>query len=411
MNNNLQQKWNEAGEKYAREVNEMVDFAKKHGWDAWENLKKPDPTDPRYYLAPQVFELLKKANLEGKIKEFRQDFPPSHEPFQKMFEEKSQNIGHICFIGEKKIAFLAGNSWEKTKAYLLDDENFTELNPEITAIGKSKKENIFATAFSDKIITTKGWEGEILQTFERKITANLPITELLPFNDGKKVLLVSSKGIFLINENEEKLLQYGFEKKEIDDEFWISMGHTTLSHDNQFIAVGDQMSDHCILNGNGEMVKSFYPESSYPHFCLFSKDDKQLIFNSCHFYNGVTISVEMENFLALENEAELPILDEAMRIYAGVSVENYYILGDAYGYIKAIDKAGNLLWQHFLGSTIGSMAISDDGKTLWVGSYSGFLHRLSLGKGHRDTHTIGTGNHYEDFRLICWKNEEKIWRW
>lgn len=213
MNNNLQQKWNEAGEKYTREVNEMVDFAKKHGWDAWENLKKPDPTDPRYDLAPQVFELLKKANLEGKIKKFRQDFPPSHEPFQKMFEEKSQNIGHICFIGEKKIAFLAGNSWEKTNAYLLDDENLTELNPEITAIGKSKKENIFATAFSDKIIITKGWEGEILQTFERKITANLPITELLSFNDGKKYFWSLPKGFFSSTKTRKNSCNTALKKK------------------------------------------------------------------------------------------------------------------------------------------------------------------------------------------------------
>lgn len=100
-----------------------------------------------------------------------------------------------------------------------------------------------------------------------------------------------------------------------------------------------------------------------------------------------------------------------MRVYVGLASRNFYILGDAYGYIKAIDKDGNELWAHYLGSTISGMTISDDQKTLWVGSSSGILHKLILGKGHRDNHTIGNGNHYEEFRLLIWKNEPQIWKW
>ncbi len=409
----IQEKWYKEGEAYAKAVNEMVDFAEKYGWDKWDELKKPEPEDNRANLAKEVFNLLKKANLENKIEEFRADFPPAHEPFTGMFEEKSQSIEQICIITDNKIAFIVGAPYEENRqAYLLDGTQVTPLNPKIKGFGRAKKGNIFAIAYSDKIITTEGWEGNAITELKREITKNFPITEIIPFNDGKRVLLISAKGIYLISENEEKLLKYGFEREEEDDdECWIDMEHATLSHDNKYIAVGDQDSDHCILDENGNKIKEFYPESSYPHFCLFSKDDKQLIFNSCHFYNGVTISVDMNNFQNIKEDAENPLIDEAMRVYAGVSVEDYYILGDAYGYIKAFDKTGKMLWRHFLGSTICSIAISDDSKTLWVGAYSGFLHKLSLGKGHRDTHTIGTGNHYEDFRLIIWKNEPQIWRW
>ena len=100
-----------------------------------------------------------------------------------------------------------------------------------------------------------------------------------------------------------------------------------------------------------------------------------------------------------------------MRVYVGTTTKDYYILGDAYGYIKAFDKNGNCIWRHYLGSTISGITISDNEQTLWVSTYAGILHKLKLGKRHRDTHTIGNGNHYEDFRLILWKDEEKELWW
>lgn len=99
-----------------------------------------------------------------------------------------------------------------------------------------------------------------------------------------------------------------------------------------------------------------------------------------------------------------------MRVYAGVATTEGYILGDANGYIRAFTKEGKQLWRYFLGGTISGMAISDDEQTLWVGTYFGQLHQLQLNKGWRDTHTIGTAKHYEDFRLIFWK-KEPILKW
>ncbi|CAM1374491.1 hypothetical protein [Tenacibaculum xiamenense] len=82
----------------------------------------------------------------------------------------------------------------------------------------------------------------------------------------------------------------------------------------------------------------------------------------------------------------------------------------AYGYIRAIDKKGKCIWRHFVGSTISGIAVSDDEKILWVASCAGIIHKLQLGKGHRDEHTIGNGNHYEDFRILIWKNHQ-ILKW
>lgn len=402
----LQKQWYEQGENYAKAVNEMVAYANQYGW---ENYNDKEPEDNRSNLAQAVFDALKKANLENKVNEFRNEFPPAHIPFVPMLEEKSQEIRLINIIDEKRVVFFAGSAWDDYKVYLIDEHKITELDNNITAIGKAKKGNVFAIAFDDKILIKDHWDSDNFKTFERKVTTGFNITNIIPFNNGEKALLISDNGIYLISENEEKLLKYGL--SDDSDYNGLSMEHGTLSHDNRYIAIGDQCSNHAILDNNGEMIDDFYPMSSYPHFCEFSKDDKQLIVNSCHFYNGVTNGIDMQNFKTLDKEEDLPIIDEIMRVYAGVAVEDYYILGDAYGYIRAVDKTGKELWQHFLGSTISGMAISDNGKTLWVGSYSGFLHKLLLGKKHRDTHTIGTGDLFEEFRLIIWKGEEQIWWW
>jgi hypothetical protein len=204
-----------------------------------------------------------------------------------------------------------------------------------------------------------------------------------------------------------------------DDEEWdsnIDMENATLSNNNKYIIVGDQCSEHRILNEDGEEIGEIGQQSSYPHYCLFSKDDSQLITNSCHFYNGITIGVDTSNLdglkiKAYDEKGDFKIIDDGMRVYVGITTSEYYILGDAYGYIKAFDKQGKCLWRHFLGSTIGGLAISDDEKTLWIGSCSGMIHKLKLGKGHRDNHTIGNGNHYEEFRLILWIGEKKELWW
>ena len=59
-----------------------------------------------------------------------------------------------------------------------------------------------------------------------------------------------------------------------ENESWlpgIDMANATLSNDNLFIVVGDQCSDHRILDQAGEVIVSIGPQSSYPHYCLFPR--------------------------------------------------------------------------------------------------------------------------------------------
>lgn len=391
----------------------MVAFGEKNGWDNWQG---PDPKDEREHLAAEVLARLKQANLDNEVASFRSDFPPAHQPIISFLEKQAQSVEQLHFVSGQKIVFLTGRSYQNRQAYSLEDDQVVKLDEHIKAIGKSQQGDVFALAAHGKVTTCRGWKGEVIAEFTLNKTADLGITELIPFNDGKRFLLVSSEGIYLVSGGEEKLLHPLNDDNEEDWSPDIDMENAALSNDNRYIAVGDQCYDHRILDAAGNTLGTIGPQSSYPHFCLFSKDDRQLITNSCHFYNGVTIGVESELFdgVAIEGYTEsedYTTIDEGMRVYAGLSTKDYYILGDAYGYIRAINRGGEKIWEYFLGSTISGMTISEDERTLWVGSTSGMLHKLTLGKGHRDTHTIGSGQHYEEFRLLIWKDEPQIWRW
>ncbi len=409
----IQKEWNALGEQYTTEINEMVEFGEKNGWEKW---KGEEPEDKRDHLADAVIQELREANKKGLVEQFRNDFPPAHSPFIKYFHEKGQHIGPLYFVDKERVVFIVGTAYQNRRAYILDNNSLINLDKTIKLIGKSKQNNVFAIQKDDIILTRQGWDGEIIETFKFTKLKETGITELIPFNDGKKLLCLTSDGIFIISKESVKMIH---PVPDPDDEEWdpyIDMENATLSNDNQFIVVGDQCSDHRILDQNGVEIGEIGPQSSYPHYCLFSEDDTQLITNSCHFYNGITIGVDTKEIAGIKVEAyeesdDYKIIDDGMRLYVGVTSGDHYIFGDAYGYVKAFDKEGNCIWKHFVGSTIGGLAISDDGKTLWVGSCTGMIHKLRLGKGHRDRHTIGTGDHYEEFRMILWKGEEKELWW
>nr|WP_314127410.1 hypothetical protein [uncultured Campylobacter sp.] len=425
-----QKEWNEKGEKYAKEVNDMVAFAEVHGWDDYKGEDPVDERDGMTQLCEAVFELLKEANERSETEKFRADFPPSNVIFSgenEKFKNKLRDIDQICPLGGENVLFVVSQSypegWRK-KLYLLEGERVSEVAKGVIAVGKSKRNEIYALLRRGEIELVKGYDGkgggEPIAKFSHDVELTYDEAEILPFNDGSKALLSCHDGIFLISQSGAKLIHPIYEDEDDDGNaaLYIDMANATLSNDNALIVAGEQCDDHILMDSEGERLGDIGAQSSYPHFCLFSADDTQLITNSCHLYNGVTIGVDralLKRGLEIEaysydeeGEKNFTLIDDAMRVYAGVATLDFYILGDAYGYIKAVGKDGRKIWRHYLGGTIKSMALSEDGSVLFVGTYGGRLHKLRLGAG-QDSHTIGNGNHKEEFRLIAY--EDKIYRW
>ena len=153
----LQEEWNHLGTQYTREVNQMVAFGEKHGWEHW---KGEEPEDKRSHLANEVLEKLRIANQEGSVAEFRSLYPPAHAPFAKLLQQKGQSIEQLHFIKDEKIVFLIGTSYQKRQAYVLNGTLLLALDERIEAVGKSKQNEVFAIATHDSITTTQGWQGE-----------------------------------------------------------------------------------------------------------------------------------------------------------------------------------------------------------------------------------------------------------
>ena len=411
----------------------MVAVAEVHGWDAYKGEDPIDEREGMTQLCEAVFELLKEANERGETAKFRADFPPSNVIFEGCEDEtgnagkkdkigdKLGDIDQICSLLGENILFITSNDDGKT-LYLLEGKCVSEVTKGVIAVGKSKRNEIYALLRRGEIELIKGYDGrgggEPIAKFSHDVELTYDEAEILPFNDGSKVLLSCHDGIFLISQSGAKLIHPIYEDDEGNAALYIDMANATISNDNELIVAGEQCGDHALMDSEGERLGGIGAQSSYPHFCLFSADDTQLITNSCHFYNGVTIGVdrallkcglEVEAYSYDEQgEKNFTLIDDAMRIYAGVATRDFYILGDAYGYIKAVGKDGHKIWRHYLGGTIKSMALSEDGSVLFVGTYGGRLHKLRLGAG-QDSHTIGNGNHKEEFRLIAF--EDKIYRW
>jgi hypothetical protein len=197
----IQGKWFSLGEKYTTEVNEMIDFGEKNGWENW---KGKEPEDKRSHLADSVILKLREANDAGLIDEFRNEFPPAHTPLIKYFEDKGQNIEQMFFVQNEKIVFVVGSAYQKRQAYVLDGKTLSKLNSEIESIGKSKNNEIFAIKSAGVIVTTKGWDGVTIETFQLGDIEKIGISTLTPFNDGKKILCVTSEGIYLISKDSKK---------------------------------------------------------------------------------------------------------------------------------------------------------------------------------------------------------------
>ncbi|MHC1686076.1 MAG: hypothetical protein AB6733_24630 [Clostridiaceae bacterium] len=430
----LSKRWRDEGKAYAEATNKFVEEGMKKGWD---NVGE-EPEETRFDIAEKVVEIIKQANRENEIEKLRENFPPAHVPLIDIFEEAGQAITSVLITDDNKIIFKAGDDYEQGKLFVIEENKINVIEGALY-VGCAHNKKVYAVAYKDCIKIYDGWGGKEINTFNwpngsegygsKKLEFNehiFSIKELIPFSDGERVLLVCYAGVFVLTSKKTLLLTSKKairlhpnedDLEELDEEevsdLRLDMVHGALSPDERYIAVGDQCSDHIILNSNNyKQEVSVIPESSYPHYALFSEDGKHVIFNSCHFYNGITTQFSLDDIHDEDEfEGSAIEIDDSCRVYAGVSRGEEYIIGDADGYIRAYNVKGEFRWQFYIGSTISGMDISKDGKRLLVGTYAGMIHLLQLDAERRSEYSIGTANILELGRWISWKGEKEILQW
>ncbi|MEM6675405.1 MAG: WD40 repeat domain-containing protein [Planctomycetota bacterium] len=416
--------WTSEGLKYARAVNEMVDFVSAHGWDAW---KGEQPRDARSAeLADRVVELLRDANAAGTVDPFRADFPPAHAPFAENLGQRGTDVAQLAWVDDARLAFVVGTPWTSQQGYVLDvdGERLTALE-DVRGVGVSPDRKHFARVSSGGIEVRLGWEGPVTvrMAFPQSSSEDDPVSEIercLVMPGGERVVTVTSEGIYSISASGAKLVH---PEPDPDDEDWtpdIDMAHAAIAPDGELICVGDQSSMHRVLDAEGVEIASIGMASEYPHHAAFSRDGGLVAVNSCHLYDGGTIVVPTDSVHGLETEEflgfeDLPspcrLLDGGMRVYASDVLPGLFLFGDAGGYVRAISEDGELLWQHLVGSSISGIAVSPDGTLLAIGSSSGTLYVIALDQPQRDPFQIGTAPHVERRRWLFWRDLDRPLRW
>jgi hypothetical protein len=408
-------------------------------------------------MAEAVLAAVRRANQTGNVDELRERFPPAHSPFVEMLEKNGQSLPVVMLLDDGRIILRVGATDAEGHVVVIHGQAVKDLSPEVISVGRSANRRFFAVARRSGVTIHQGWDGPVVQELKwpkgnegvprsckvRLIQGSPSVTKLTPFDTGDKALLVSANGIFILTPagpvrllpNEEQVqefldwLQTEYPGKpllqEVQNYLDKSMEHGAISPGGKWIAAGDQVGPHYLYDANSfKIVGEIGAFSEYPHYAFFSADGKMVALNSCQLYNGTTIVVPTDLLPGLKTDSyvrdeelnkildkRLIRLEDVSRVYAAVARNDEFIIGNAYGYLRAVDLHGKFRWQHFLGSTIGGMDISRDGKRLVVTSYAGFVSLIELDTGEADPFTIGTSTHRERRRWLFWKNEKNPLVW
>ena len=162
------------------------------------------------------------------------------------------------------------------------------------------------------------------------------------------------------------------------------------SPDERFIAVGDQGSQHLLLNPRGEVLGRWAPLSACAHHATFTHDSTRLLAHSCHLYTGHTgccicrpkaLGQPPCTSIVPRRCPLQPFHRHSWRVDATATLRGTVMEGDAAGYLHALSDDG-LLWHHHIGGALNALDTSPDGSTIVAASHSGYVVWLrQLGAG------------------------------
>ena len=192
------------------------------------------------------------------------------------------------------------------------------------------------------------------------------ISSITPFHEGEWVLVVSEGGVYVLAEDDVALI-HG-ESEELG-----AMVHGCVSPDEAFIAVGNQDSEHIILEVETEFEvwDEVSPVSACANYAQFNKDGSHVLLSSCQEEEGHSIILSLD-------EGDITEVEQAFKVTAGASYDEGFILGTEEGQIVYVKPDGSTSQTYDVGAAVSGLDVSTDGKILAVGTIAGDLHLLDV---------------------------------
>lgn len=411
----LSREWNEAGRRYAKDVQARLERFHRGGVDDPEL-----PADPRDdSLAARVLESILGLNQLGRWQECRRWFDPAHDPFIPSMGD--QGLPFVVALGEDEALFRRGSTYQEGHLWHVAGERLTPL-PEVLAAAISPDRQMLALASLEGIRVLQGWGGSEVARFPWPSTDDMVPPwvpdaardryEVEPVPNGLEYLCVSNSGLRIAvalpsgvavgdstadsavwrlalplhDQPDEWVLE---ELEQGDDaRFHGDMIHVAMSGDGRFVACGSQDQGHHLLavedDGRARLLATFDHASEYPHNACFSTDALHIAFNSCHFYSGATIAVAMPSIDKADTDnTQTPVINGYLRVYASTWLpqtalpeeKSAFALAGA-SVLTIVTPLGEVLHETLFGSSASGIDYCPHSDTLVLGSYSGILSFL-----------------------------------
>ncbi len=416
------------------------------------------PEDPRTPLADAVLQLARAVHqhADGELSaRFRQRFAFAPDAFAAHAYRAGQATGPALLLdsgpnGTRVVVRTVQSG--QPQWWLLQGLQAKPL-PGLHGAGRSPNHQCFARCDGTHITTHAGWDGPVIARFALPQgnegippalglaagAAGQACDELIPFNNGQRVLLRNSMGVYLLTLDAVQRL-HPLQWDEDGPYTWaknqqacpdghmlrLHMVHMALSADEQHIAVGDQDSAHIVMHtqasiqAEARVLACYAPLSAYPCHATFTHaafphGSTTLLASACHLYAGST-GVALVHSLGTpmqpaRGDLALQAIQTQWRIEASAAVAGLVVLGDANGTLHGLDDTGQALWRHHIGGAVAAIDLAPDGSTLIATSHSGYLVVLQRVETGPDPYAIGNSDYAEVGRWIFWEDHAAPLHW
>ena len=427
--------WNREGRAFISKITGLIANVEEGGEDTEEW-----PTEPRGEdQARAIIAAVEAAERSGQWVEDAPVADRAHEPLVPLFEGTAQNLRCASILGPDELLICPGSGWQPGTTLHLNGGKVTE-RPEILAAKMTRSHDLLLLVTAEGFAVTTGLDAAVLRRFpwpdEVEPTA---LEDLHLAEDGLTLLFTHGDHEVWLGQWSEDTAHWtcvypdAAFLEEIDDEVneddeedfeWSdSMMHSALSPDGRFIAFGSQCYGHFIsrIDGIGD-VRRFAKighRSEYPHNACFSDDSAHAALNSCHFYRGATLGVQLDQIEGAdtpeyEDDPRVTELDDHLRVYASTWLPDiggqgvFALAGSSYLNMRGLD--GAMRASLYFGSSASSIDYCPKTGQLAVGSYSGFLHLYDPKRVAEPGTVIGYKPFHERYRWVIWQNRAPF-RW